>query len=102
MRPVTPFMIRPRRWVVIWRLAPLLCVFPEINLLDKYCPAAFVAWYSALSRSSCPGLPPPLKLRRPREFVARRSLGGDGTRASTSWPSARKGVDGRVKPGYDA
>jgi hypothetical protein len=32
--------------------------------------------------SSCPDLPPSLKLRRPSELVARRSLGGDGIRAS--------------------
>jgi hypothetical protein len=35
-------------------------------------------------RSSWPGLPPSLTLRRPSEFVARRSLGGDGSRPSTS------------------
>ena len=31
---------------------------------------------------SCPDLPPSLKLRRPSELLARRSLGGDGIRAS--------------------
>src|SRR5690242_15504326 len=33
---------------------------------------------------SSPGLPPSLKLRRPSEFVARRSLGGDGTGRSST------------------
>ena len=36
------------------------------------------------SRSSCPALPPPLKLRRANTGKPRRSLGGDGCRASTS------------------
>src|SRR6185312_16107014 len=52
--------------------------------------------------SSCPALPSSLKLRRPSELVARRSLGGDGCRASTSFAlSANKDVDGRDKPGHD-
>ena len=33
------------------------------------------------THSSCPDLPPSLKLRRPSELVARRSFGGDGIRA---------------------
>jgi proline iminopeptidase len=46
--------------------------------------ASRVARYSPHLNSSCPALPPSLKLRRPSEIVARRSLGGDGCRASTS------------------
>jgi hypothetical protein len=34
-------------------------------------------------QSSSPGLPPSLKLRRPSEFLARRSLGGDGSGRSS-------------------
>src|SRR6185437_14738381 len=67
-------------------------------------------------RSSYPALPSSLKLRRPSEFVARRSLGVDGCRASTSLPRTRcvTVVDGRAfaapkglrprrrdKPGHD-
>src|SRR6185437_16169881 len=51
--------------------------------------------------SSCPGLPSPPRLRRPSEFVARRSLGGDGTRASTSLRRGITDVDGRDKPGHE-
>src|SRR5258707_12562074 len=53
---------------------------------------------------SCPDLPPSLKLRRPRAFVARRSLGGDRIRASINLHKMRfsKGMDCRVKPGNDA
>ena len=41
-------------------------------------------------RPSWPGLLPSRKLRRPSELVARRSLGGDGTRPSTSLLRGRK------------
>ncbi len=41
-------------------------------------------------RSSCQALPPSLKLRRPSTEKARRSLGVDGCRASTSWRLQRK------------
>src|SRR6266404_8599497 len=46
-------------------------------------------------RSSCPALPPSLKLRRPSTEKARRSLGVDGCRASTSCLTKKKDVDGR-------
>ena len=46
--------------------------------------------------SSCPALPPSLKLRRPRTEKARRSLGVDGCRASTSLLLLeQQDVDGR-------
>src|ERR1700722_3682067 len=52
--------------------------------------------------SSCPDLPPSLKLRRPSELVVRRSLGGDGIRASIEFhKGVSKKMDGRVKPGHD-
>jgi len=52
--------------------------------------------------SSCPDMPPSLKLRRPSELLARRSLGGDGIRASIIFTTTlSKKMDHRVKPGDD-
>jgi hypothetical protein len=48
-----------------------------------------------------PGLPPSLKLRRPSELVARRSLGGDGRRDDSHFrEGANRHSRGAMRPGF--